>query len=212
MADPRERRSPIRVALSNDYEIALLGLAQMLAQHPEQVQIVDLTTLPHIPHEADVILYDTFGRLPDDDVKLRTIVETNNAAVVVYSWEDYSEEAARRQGAAGYLHKGLNADQLVAAIVAIHDGEPRRTSDDSAEAVLTWPGQVLGLSQREAEMLTFITRGLTNEEIARRSYLSQNTVKSYIRNAYRKIGVRTRPQAVAWGYRNGFSSTDDTGP
>jgi len=212
VADPRERRSPIRVALSNDYEIALLGLAQMLAQHPEQVQIVDLTTLPHIPHEADVILYDTFGRLPDDDVKLRTIVETNDAAVVVYSWEDYSEEAARRQGAVGYLHKGLNADQLVAAIVAIHDGEPRRTSDDSAEAVLTWPGQVLGLSQREAEMLTFITRGLTNEEIARRSYLSQNTVKSYIRNAYRKIGVRTRPQAVAWGYRNGFSSTDDTGP
>ncbi len=212
MADPRKRRSPIRVALSNDYEIALLGLAQMLAQFPEQVQVVDLTTLPRIPHEADVILYDTFGRLPDDDVKLRTIVEENSAAVVVYSWEDYSEEAARRQGAAGYLHKGLNADQLVAAIVALHDGEPQGEPDDSAEAVLTWPGQVLGLSQREAEMLTFITRGLTNEEIAQRSYLSPNTVKSYIRNAYRKIGVRTRAQAVAWGYRNGFSSTDDTGP
>jgi two-component system, NarL family, response regulator LiaR len=212
VADAHERRSPIRVALSNDYEIALLGLAQMLAQHPEQVQVVDLTTLPHIPHEADVILYDTFGRLPDEDAKLRRIIEENDAAVVVYSWEDYSEEAARRQGAAGYLHKGLNADQLVAAIVALHDGEPQRDSDDAAEAVLTWPGQVLGLSQREAEMLTFITRGLTNEEIARRSFLSPNTVKSYIRNAYRKIGVRTRAQAVAWGYRNGFSSTDDTGP
>jgi NarL family two-component system response regulator LiaR len=212
VADRRERRSPIRVALSNDYELALLGLAQMLAQHPDKVQIVDLTTLPRIPHEADVILYDTFGRLPDEDVKLRTIVEENSAAVVVYSWEEYSEEAARRQGAAGYLHKGLNGDQLVAAIVAIHDGEPQRESDDAAEPVLTWPGQVLGLSQREAEMLTFITRGLTNEEIARRSYLSLNTVKTYNRNAYRKIGVRTRPHAVAWGYRNGFSSTDDTGP
>jgi two-component system, NarL family, response regulator LiaR len=208
--DPQERRRPIRVALSNDYELALLGLAQMLGQYPGEVQVVDLTTLPHIPHEADIILYDTFGRLPDDDVKLRKIVEENTADVVVYSWEEYSEDAARRQGAAGYLHKGLNADQLAAAIVAIHDGQPQRKSDDAAEALLTWPGQVLGLSQREAEMLTFITRGLTNEEIARRSYLSLNTVKSYIRNAYRKIGVRTRAQAVAWGYRNGFQSTDDT--
>jgi len=199
------------VALSNDYELALLGLAQMLAQHPELVQVVDLTTEPRLPHDPDIILYDTFSRLPDDDVKLRRIVKENTAKVVVYSWEEYSEEAARRQGAAAYLHKGLNADQLAAAIVAIHSGEPQRESDDTAEALLTWPGQVFGLSQREAEMLTFITRGLSNEEIARRSYLSANTVKSYIRNAYRKIGVRTRAQAVAWGYRNGFQSTDDTG-
>jgi two-component system, NarL family, response regulator LiaR len=209
--DAPVRARPVRVALSNDYELALLGLAQMLAQHPELVQVVDVTTERQPPHHPDIILYDTFGRLPDDDVKLRKIVAENTAKVVVYSWEEYSEEAARRQGAAAYLHKGLNADQLAAAIVAVHDGEPPSKSDDTGEAVLTWPGQVFGLSQREAEMLTFITRGLSNEEIARRSYLSANTVKSYIRNAYRKIGVRTRPQAVAWGYRNGFQSTDDTG-
>ena len=59
-------------------------------------------------------------------------------------------------------------------------------------------------------MLTFITRGLTNEEIARRAFLSINTVKTYIRTAYRKIGVETRAQAVAWGYENGFRSTDET--
>jgi NarL family two-component system response regulator LiaR len=77
--------------------------------------------------------------------------------------------------------------------------------------VLTWPGQVFGLSHRESELLTFITRGLSNEEIAQRSFLSINTVKSYIRNAYRKIGVGSRPQAIVWGYQNGFQSTDDTG-
>jgi len=60
-------------------------------------------------------------------------------------------------------------------------------------------------------MLTFIVRGLTNQEIADRSYLTMNTVKTYIRNTYRKIGVRTRAQAVAWGYRHGFESTDQTG-
>ncbi|HEY3529085.1 MAG TPA: response regulator transcription factor [Nocardioides sp.] len=206
-----ESRRPIRVALSNDYEIALLGLAQMLARYPSKVQIVDLTTLAAVPHRADIILYDTFGRLPDNDIKLRKIVESNSAKVVVYSWEEYPEEAARRHGAVGYLHKGLSADELVAAVVAIHEDREPTAAPHTEEPDLTWPGQPFGLTQRESEMLTFITRGLTNDEIVRRSYLSINTVKSYIRSAYRKIGVRTRPQAVAWGYRNGFQSTDDVG-
>jgi NarL family two-component system response regulator LiaR len=206
-----ERQHPIRVALSNDYELALLGLAQMLAQYPGEVQIVDLTTLSKMPHEADIILYDTFGRFPDEDIKLRRLIGENTAKVVVYSWEDYPEEAALRHGAAGYLHKGLNADELVAAVGAIHDGKPPRAVDHDGKPLLTWPGQVLGLSQRESEVLTFITRGLSNEEIARRSFLSINTVKSYIRNAYRKIGVESRSQAIVWGYQNGFESTDDTG-
>ncbi|GAA4734048.1 response regulator transcription factor [Nocardioides endophyticus] len=209
--EAQDRPAPIRVALSNDYEIALLGLAQMLARHPDQVQVVDLTTLTTMPREADVILFDTFGRLPDGDQKLRKVVAENTGKVVVYSWEEYPEEAALQHGAVGYLHKGLNAAQLVAAIVALHDGNPPRDADGDDDPVLTWPGQALGLSQRESEMLSFITRGLTNEEIARRSYLSINTVKTYIRTAYRKIHVSSRSQAVAWGYRNGFDSTDDTG-
>jgi NarL family two-component system response regulator LiaR len=210
-ASKSERQHPIRVALSNDYELALLGLAQMLAQHPREVQIVDLTTLAKMPHEADIILYDTFGRLPAEDIKLRRITAENTAKVVVYSWDEYPEEAALRHGAAGYLHKGLNAEELVAAVLAIHDGTPARAVEHDGEPVLTWPGQVFGLSHRESELLTFITRGLSNEEIAQRSFLSINTVKSYIRNAYRKIGVGSRPQAIVWGYQNGFQSTDDTG-
>ena len=167
------------------------------------MQIVDLPTLPTMPHDPDVILYDTFGRLPDVDEKLRMIVGANDARVIVHSWDDYPEEAARRQGAAGYLSKSLGADELVAAIVAIHDGRPvpdgaRTGTGDAGEPVLTWPGQVDGLTQRESEMLSFITRGLTNDQIARRAYLSINTVKTYIRAAYRKIGVTNRAQAVAW--------------
>jgi DNA-binding NarL/FixJ family response regulator len=206
-----EQRRPIRVALSDDYEIALLGLAQMLSRHPADVQIVDVTTVSAMPHQPDIILFDTFGRFPDDDPKLRSIVAQNDAKVVVYSWDEYPEEAARRHGAVAYLHKGLGSDELVAALVAIHDGTDAPPTEHHGEPEFTWPGQVYGLTQRESEILTFITRGLTNDEIARRSFLSINTVKSYIRSAYRKIGVRTRPQAVAWGYRHGFESTDDTG-
>ena len=214
MPNDDDTTRPIRVALSNDYEIALLGLAQMLAAHPDRVQIVDLTTETKMPHAPDVILFDSFGRLPDDDAKLRRVIDANPAAkVVVYSWDDeYPQEAAERQGAAGYLRKSLSTGELVAAIAAIHDGSDPQPVDDDSAPTATWPGQAEGLSQRESEMLTFITRGLTNDEIARRAFLSVNTVKTYIRTAYRKIGVTSRSQAVAWGYQHGFQSTNNVGP
>lgn len=208
--DDRER--PVRVALSNDYEIALLGLASMLAPYSDTVQIVEITTDPHMQHEPDVILFDTFGRLPEEDAKLREVIDQNDAAkVVVYSWEVYPESVALRAGAAAYLHKSLGAAELAAAVVAIHEGRRPEVTRGGAGAEMTWPAQNAGLTEREAEMLTFIVRGLTNEEIARRSYLSINTVKTHVRSAYRKIGVSSRSQAVGWGLRNGLGATDSTG-
>jgi two-component system, NarL family, response regulator LiaR len=208
---PQDEPRPIRVALSNDYEIALLGLAAMLARYPDQVQIVDLTTRTTIVHDPDIILFDTFGRLPEDDRKLRRVLEQNTAKVVVYGWdEEYPEKTALRMGAAGYLRKSLGAHELVMALTALHRGDRPDAAHENEEPELTWPGQVQGLTEREAEILTFIVRGLTNDEIARRSYLSINTVKTYIRTAYRKIDVSSRSQAVAWGFRNGFHSTDES--
>ena len=57
---------------------------------------------------------------------------------------------------------------------------------------------------REAEIVALITQGLSNQEIADRSYLSINSVKTYIRTAYRKMGVERRSQAVLWGIQHGF--------
>ncbi len=65
-----------------------------------------------------------------------------------------------------------------------------------------WPGRAAKLSSRESEVLALITQGYTNNDIASRSYLSINSVKSYIRSAYRKIGVERRSQAVRWGMEN----------
>jgi DNA-binding CsgD family transcriptional regulator len=76
--------------------------------------------------------------------------------------------------------------------------------DSSVGGSGDWPGRSVGLSPREAEIIALITHGLSNEEIASRAFLSHNTVKSYIRSAYRKIGVQRRPQAVLWGVQNGF--------
>jgi two-component system, NarL family, response regulator LiaR len=74
-----------------------------------------------------------------------------------------------------------------------------------------WPGRAtVDLTAREAEVLTMIATGMTNQQIADRSYLSINTVKSYVRKAYRKIGAERRSQAVRWAIDNGFVATPDT--
>jgi len=62
------------------------------------------------------------------------------------------------------------------------------------------------LAPREVEVLVMICRGLSNAEIADEMFLSINSVKSYIRTAYRKIGVTRRAQAVLWGIRHGYDS------
>ena len=77
-------------------------------------------------------------------------------------------------------------------------------------ARLVWRAQ--GLTCREAEVVALITQGLSNAEIARRSYLSINSVKSYIRTAYRKMGVTTRSEAVLWGVGYGFHMTPPSTP
>jgi len=62
----------------------------------------------------------------------------------------------------------------------------------------------VGLTPREAEVIALISQGLSNQQIADRAFLGINTIKTHIRNAYRKINVSTRAQAVLWGVRNGF--------
>jgi DNA-binding CsgD family transcriptional regulator len=70
---------------------------------------------------------------------------------------------------------------------------------------LDWPGRGEGLTDREAEILALITQGKNNADVARLTFLSPNTVKSYIRSVYRKIGAGSRTQAVLWGVEHGFT-------
>ncbi len=108
----------------------------------------------------------------------------------------------------GYLSKALPARDLVRALEAVHAGQvvvsqaPQRARSAPG---LEWPGRSEGLTDRESEILALITQGMSNAEVADLAYLSPNTVKSYIRTIYRKIGVSSRTQAVLWGVRHGFT-------
>ena len=100
---------------------------------------------------------------------------------------------ARELGAVATVGLDLTAGDLVDAVEAAH----RQSSRGGARGRL-------GLTERETQVLTLICRGLSNAEIAKALFLSQNSVKTYIRTAYRKIGVTRRSQAVLWAIRHGL--------
>jgi two-component system, NarL family, response regulator LiaR len=206
---PESDRAPVRVAVANDFELVLAGMAAALAAYADRVEIVEVTNAPEIHVAADVVLVDTFGRLDEHDEKLQALIRGGSARVLIYSWDYFPVDRAVDHGAYGYVFKGAPITDLVEAIEAVHAGEIVRSPhpDPAAEGTPVagdWPGKHAGLTAREAEILTLVTAGHSNQEIAGAIYLSINTVKTHLRAAYAKIGVTRRSQAVAWGLRNGL--------
>src|SRR4029079_1896426 len=117
-----------------------------------------------------------------------------------------------RRGASGHLDKRLDAASLADALRRVAKGEQvvavcdQQQVDDPDVATLA---QLPHLSVREGEILRLISQGLSNQEIAERAYLSINTVKSYIRSAYRRMGVESRSQAILWAIDRGFGDAPD---
>lgn len=199
------------MALVNDYDVVLKGLARMLDDYRDRCLIVEMDANLPVHDRADIVLYDNFAQPESDHDELSTLVANPRAKrVVMYTWNFAPEliENAHRQGVSGYLSKTLSARDLVAALEAVHAGE-HVVSDVPTRARSTpgldWPGRAEGLTDRESEILALITQGMSNADVARLTFLSPNTVKSYIRSLYRKIGVESRTQAVLWGVKHGFT-------
>ncbi|MFS3127664.1 DNA-binding response regulator [Nocardioides sp. Bht2] len=203
---------PPRIAVLNDYEIVVAGLARMLAEHRDQVRVVELDAREPASDDVDIVLFDTFAHPGEEgEKKLSRIADTSETKVVVFAWNTDPElvERAISQGAAGYLSKALSAERLVDALTAVHAGTrvvETPSMRSRIQAVGDWPGREHGLRPRESEVLALIARGLSNQEIASSLYLSINSVKTHIRNAYRKIGAERRSQAIRWAFENGFTA------
>jgi DNA-binding NarL/FixJ family response regulator len=205
-----EDEGRIRVALVNDYDVVVLGLARILERYADRLVIVEIDTNAPVADRADVVLYDAFAQPESDRFEIASLTANPQVGqVVVYTWNLHPElvEQARAQGARGYLSKALPARELVAALEAVHDGEVVVNEPDRRVRAVNgseWPGRSEGLTDRESEVLALITQGMSNAEVAGLTYLSPNTIKTYIRSVYRKIGAASRTQAVLWGVEHGF--------
>ncbi len=195
---------PVRVTLARESELVTKGLAAMM--DPFADRIVVLPSPGGWPAEgADLTLHDS---LADIQVLPGVVAEPvpHDGRLVTWTWNARPDltEMALGIGASGVLSKALPAPALVSAFEAIHVG---RTVVDLGEAhPPSMRPRAQLLPPREAEIIAMITRGLDNKTIADNASISINSVKSYIRSAYRRMGVSSRSQAVLWGVRHGYVS------
>lgn len=199
------------IALVDDYDVVLIGVARMLDRYRDRVLVAEIDANKPLVDQVDIALYDSFAQPESNSDEIEVLIANPRATrVAVYTWNFADElvDSAMSRGAHGYLSKTLPARDLVEALEAIHAGEivvsppPGRTQTQNG---LDWPGRGEGLTDRESEVLALITQGKSNAEVAALTFLSPNTVKSYIRTIYRKIRVGSRTQAVLWGIDHGFA-------
>lgn len=213
---------PVRVVLVDDHEMVLEGLKAMLARFTGRIRVVgqagsaDEAQAVVTALNPDVVLCDVRLRASSGLDLCRRLTERDPARRVlllsVYDDEQYLYQALRA-GAAGYLLKRVNGEELTRFLEQVHAGEtvvdPAMAGRVASAAARLhsgefWPGARMGLSQRESEVLGLIVAGLSNRAIAGRLVIGDETVKSHTRAIYRKLGVSDRAGAVGAALREGM--------
>jgi NarL family two-component system response regulator LiaR len=177
------------------------------------------------PH---VVLMDLVMPRLDGIQATRQIAESDSSArvIVLTSFaEDGQVFPALQAGASSYLLKDVSPDDLVGAIRAAHQGEPRIHPDVARklmEAMRSAPGgtsegpagssgadavsaAVAELTEREREVVRAVARGASNLEIAREFFISEKTVKTHISHILAKLGLKDRTQLAIFAIRNGLA-------
>ena len=193
--------SPLAVGVYDEPELIVSGIDGMLARATPTADVVHIGP-DSTGTDVDVLLCDPVGRALQLEDYLGLVVEMTSAPVVVFTWSN-SPSSVRRSlaaGARGFVSKSTSSGDLAAAVAAVHRGE---TVAPAKRAAGPHTGTA-ELSAREAEVLELICHGMSNLEIAEQLFVSVNSVKTYVRQIYQKIGVARRAQAVAWGLAHGF--------
>ena len=121
-------RTPVSIALVNDYDIVVMGIAHILQQYRERVVIAELDTNVAVSDLVDIVLYDTFGQPESDHDQISVLIRNPRArrggGLHLELRPRPDQPSARRQGVHGYLSKALaGASDLVDALEAIHAGD-----------------------------------------------------------------------------------------
>ena len=154
------------------------------------------------PTDAEVpccAIFDSSGTesIPEGIERIRGVNPGISILVFSLNLDLPLARTALRHGAKGFIHAGMELDQIARAMEVAHGGEivaPRKlleyliANDDSAD--------LDALTIRQREILHLVARGLSNKQIARNLFLSESTVKQHLRAAYKVLGVSDRKEAA----------------
>lgn len=203
--------SRITIVIADDHPVVREGLRSMLELNPRVNVVAEATDGVDLIRKVaecdpDVVLLDI--RMPEMgglDVVRRLQADGCRSRLVVmtaYDEEEYMLEAVRA-GVHGYLLKEIDGSALNSAIEAVLKGEivldPR--VEQAFTELLDRGGKAVsvpdwGLTAREQEVLELLYQGLSNQQIAKRLFISMNTLKFHLKNIYRKLGVSSRLEAI----------------
>jgi DNA-binding NarL/FixJ family response regulator len=193
-----------KVAVVSPQAMVVAGITAVLGRHPERFELVQ--------SGPEVVLYDVLGLVDGDGAELGRLVNETGSIVLAVGRDQQPDllNQALAQGADGCVSMSTGESALLAILDAARARGPAAST--RAPIICACPstprsrrlGLSVGLTAREAAILTAIAGGLSNAEIADREFLSVNTIKSHIRSAYGKIGAQTRSQAVLWVLQHGY--------
>lgn len=213
----------IRVALADDHQLVRAGFRALLDSEPDIEVVVEasggealLRAIRETP--VDVALLDI--RMPDGDglwttEQIATDPALSGVRVVIVTTFELDEYVARaiRAGASGFLVKDTDPVDLIRAVRVVAGGDAllspgvtRRLLERAALGMrdAADPTRLDGLTERETEVLTLVGQGLTNDEIARRLFLSPLTAKTHVSRIMQKLHARDRVQLVVTAYESGL--------
>jgi DNA-binding NarL/FixJ family response regulator len=201
--------STIRVILAEDHAL-MRDAVKLVFDEVEDIELVGEVAngndlLPLMQQvAADFVLLDVHLPGIDGLGVLETVAERHpRVKVVMLSAVDDPQviESAFRRGASGYILKSVNPHDLPAAIRQIAEGTVIHLSTGAHDgaAPATRPG---GLSTKELAVLAELSHGHTNKQIAVNLWLSEQTVKFHLRKIYRKLGIKSRTEALRYAHEH----------
>jgi len=204
--DPR----PIRLLVVDDHPLLRSGVAALVANHPDIVLVAEGSdgregVEQFRAHNPDITLMDLQMPSMSGIDALMAIRELQPAARVIilttYSG-DIQVLRAMKAGAQGYLVKNLLHKDLLATIRAVHAGQ-KMMSPAVATEVATYSAED-ALTSREVDVLRFLANGCANKEIAYQLSISEDAIKSRVKNILMKLHANDRTHAVTIGLRRGI--------
>lgn len=205
--------TPIRVLIVDDHPVVRSGMRTLLAASP-CIEVVgeasngDEAVALTESASPDVVLSDLRLGAGLDGVGVTRTVRAKHpdVAVLIITTFDHDADIVRavEAGAAGYLLKDALPDEIIAAIRGAAVGETVLSAQLTQRVVETMRSGQRPLSDREREVLVLVGDGLSNDEIAKRLFISRATVKTHLGHLFGKLGADSRTGAVATARKLGL--------
>jgi len=202
--------APIRVLAVDDHQLIRVGIATLLLPESDITLVGEASNgreaiARYRECRPDVTLMDLqMPEMSGFDAILAIRDEFPGARIIVLTTYtgDVQAQRALKAGAQGYLLKNLLHKELLQTIRAVHAGRKAMASDVAAQ-VAEHTGEE-GLTTKEIDVLRLIAGGNANKEIAIQLSVTEETVKSRVKNILDKLGAKDRTHAVTIGLKRGL--------